>query len=195
MSNTVDFFQPEYTRLALPAATTMVFVDGVLCEELEPVEIVRSGWPEFGQARLAYNPAAALTPKLLDPEQVEDRFGPGRAISLRQVYNAIPPDTAVASLPVFVGLIERVETCIGPETETVETARKAGQAGEAERAGEAEEAGEAEKAGEAERAGKTAPRAGVEKQALAEWILADRLPVRLNLQLHTWIWGPGARGV
>jgi len=120
MSNTVDFFLPEHMRLALPVATTMVFVDGVLCEELEPVEIVRSGWPEFGQARLAYNPAAALTPELLDPEQVEDRFGPGRAISLRQVYNAIPPDTAVASLPVFVGHIEGIETRIGPETETVE---------------------------------------------------------------------------
>jgi 7-carboxy-7-deazaguanine synthase len=30
---------------------------------------------------------------------------------------------------------------------------------------------------------------------LAEWILDDRLPVRLNLQLHKIIWGPKARGV
>jgi 7-carboxy-7-deazaguanine synthase len=30
---------------------------------------------------------------------------------------------------------------------------------------------------------------------LAEWILDDRLPVRLNLQLHKIIWGPEARGV
>jgi 7-carboxy-7-deazaguanine synthase len=30
---------------------------------------------------------------------------------------------------------------------------------------------------------------------LAAWILEDRLPVRLNLQLHKWIWDPGARGV
>ena len=30
---------------------------------------------------------------------------------------------------------------------------------------------------------------------LAAWILADRLPVRLNLQIHKWIWDPKARGV
>ena len=32
-------------------------------------------------------------------------------------------------------------------------------------------------------------------QSLAEWILEDHLPVRLNLQLHKIIWGPEARGV
>jgi 7-carboxy-7-deazaguanine synthase len=30
---------------------------------------------------------------------------------------------------------------------------------------------------------------------LAEWILADRLPVRLQLQAHKYIWSPDARGV
>jgi 7-carboxy-7-deazaguanine synthase len=30
---------------------------------------------------------------------------------------------------------------------------------------------------------------------LVAWILADRLPVRLNLQLHKYIWGPDERGV
>ena len=30
---------------------------------------------------------------------------------------------------------------------------------------------------------------------LAEWILADRLPVRLTLQLHKLIWGPTRTGV
>lgn len=30
---------------------------------------------------------------------------------------------------------------------------------------------------------------------LAEWILADRLPVRLQLQLHKFIWDPHQRGV
>jgi 7-carboxy-7-deazaguanine synthase len=32
-------------------------------------------------------------------------------------------------------------------------------------------------------------------RSLAEWILKDGLPVRLNLQLHKIIWDPGARGV
>ena len=30
---------------------------------------------------------------------------------------------------------------------------------------------------------------------LAGWIVADRLPVRLNLQLHKYIWSPDMRGV
>jgi len=30
---------------------------------------------------------------------------------------------------------------------------------------------------------------------LAEWILADRLPVRLQLQVHKFIWAPDQRGV
>ena len=30
---------------------------------------------------------------------------------------------------------------------------------------------------------------------LADWILADRLPVRLQVQLHKLLWGPTARGV
>jgi 7-carboxy-7-deazaguanine synthase len=32
-------------------------------------------------------------------------------------------------------------------------------------------------------------------RALSEWILADRLPVRVQLQLHKYIWEPGTRGV
>ncbi len=32
-------------------------------------------------------------------------------------------------------------------------------------------------------------------QPLAEWILADTLPVRLQVQLHKYIWGPDRRGV
>ena len=32
-------------------------------------------------------------------------------------------------------------------------------------------------------------------RTLSEWILADRLPVRLQPQLHKYIWDPSARGV
>jgi 7-carboxy-7-deazaguanine synthase len=35
----------------------------------------------------------------------------------------------------------------------------------------------------------------LDPQALAAWILADRLPVRLQLQVHKYIWGADARGV
>lgn len=35
----------------------------------------------------------------------------------------------------------------------------------------------------------------VDPSELAEWILADRLPVRMQLQIHKFIWSPTARGV
>jgi 7-carboxy-7-deazaguanine synthase len=36
---------------------------------------------------------------------------------------------------------------------------------------------------------------GLEPRMLVEWILADRLPVRLGLQLHKFIWDPATKGV
>jgi 7-carboxy-7-deazaguanine synthase len=35
----------------------------------------------------------------------------------------------------------------------------------------------------------------LDPRALSEWILADRLPVRLQLQVHKYIWSPETRGV
>lgn len=35
----------------------------------------------------------------------------------------------------------------------------------------------------------------LEPRLLAEWILADRLPVRFQLQLHKYVWAPDMRGV
>ena len=35
----------------------------------------------------------------------------------------------------------------------------------------------------------------LDPQTLSEWILADHLPVRLQLQLHKYIWTPTTRGV
>jgi 7-carboxy-7-deazaguanine synthase len=35
----------------------------------------------------------------------------------------------------------------------------------------------------------------LEPKTLAEWMLADRLPARLQLQAHKYIWSPDARGV
>jgi 7-carboxy-7-deazaguanine synthase len=32
-------------------------------------------------------------------------------------------------------------------------------------------------------------------RTLSEWVLADRLPVRVQLQLHKYIWSPDTRGV
>lgn len=35
----------------------------------------------------------------------------------------------------------------------------------------------------------------LDPKQLVSWILEDRLPVRLNLQIHKWIWDPAAKGV
>lgn len=35
----------------------------------------------------------------------------------------------------------------------------------------------------------------IESAALAAWMLEDRLPARLQLQIHKYVWPPGARGV
>jgi 7-carboxy-7-deazaguanine synthase len=35
----------------------------------------------------------------------------------------------------------------------------------------------------------------LDPRQLAEWVLADRLPVRFQLQLHKMIWAPDMRGV
>jgi 7-carboxy-7-deazaguanine synthase len=35
----------------------------------------------------------------------------------------------------------------------------------------------------------------LDPKTLSEWVLADGLPVRVQLQLHKYIWSPTARGV
>jgi len=35
----------------------------------------------------------------------------------------------------------------------------------------------------------------LDSKTLSEWVLADRLPVRVQLQLHKYIWSPDTRGV
>jgi 7-carboxy-7-deazaguanine synthase len=35
----------------------------------------------------------------------------------------------------------------------------------------------------------------LDPKTLSEWVLADRLPVRVQLQVHKYIWGPDVRGV
>ncbi len=36
---------------------------------------------------------------------------------------------------------------------------------------------------------------GLSSRTLSEWVLADRLPARVQLQIHKFIWEPGTRGV
>ena len=36
---------------------------------------------------------------------------------------------------------------------------------------------------------------GLDPKLLSEWVIADRLPVRVQLQVHKYIWSPDTRGV
>jgi len=121
MCSATDAFSPEYTSLAMPGGTVAVFIDGVLCDCLEPVEILRDGWPDFDRARLLYRPAAIETRvPTSGPEQIEDHLGMGRQVSLRQLINVTPPQVAVTDLVLFEGQIESLEARMDSKGETVE---------------------------------------------------------------------------
>ncbi|MHC4242862.1 MAG: hypothetical protein ACYS3N_03080 [Planctomycetota bacterium] len=124
MSNRIDFFQSAQTQLALPAASVSIVIDGMLCPELEPVEIIRSGWPEFSQARLAYNPAAYPNSGLKTPEDIDIFFAMGKTVCIRQYFNGIPPGAAAFSFPLFHGQIENIETQLTATGEKMEVVAK-----------------------------------------------------------------------
>lgn len=120
MSNRIDFFQSEETRLAIPAMTVAVFVDGTLSADLEVAEIVQAGWPEFGWARLVYNPAAYEAPQAKPIEDVETDFAAGRPISIDRIYNGTTPGVSAFAFTVFAGQIDSIETRIGSGDELSE---------------------------------------------------------------------------
>jgi hypothetical protein len=120
MSNRIDFFQSEQTSLALPAASVSIFVDGMLCPDLELIEIVRSGWPDFSRARFTYNPAAYPTGDFTSVENIESKFALGKSVCIRQYYNGVPPGAATFNLSIFHGHLERIQTTVSGTGEKVE---------------------------------------------------------------------------
>jgi len=120
MSNRIDFFQSTQTRLALSAASVSILVDGMLCPALEPVEIIRGGWPEFSWARLAYNPGAYGVSDWTAAEEIETLFAMGKSIHIHQYFNGIPPGAAAFNFPIFHGQIENIETRLTADGEKVE---------------------------------------------------------------------------
>lgn len=110
MSNCIDFIQSQLSSPALPATAVSIFVDGMLCPSLEPIEIVRDGRTQFGSARLRYNPAANTDASSVSLEDIETLFPMGKSVSVRAVYNGAAPGAAVFSYPIFEGQIESIET-------------------------------------------------------------------------------------
>ena len=120
MSNRIDFFQSAETRLSLPAPMFSILIDGMLCPYVELKEVVRANWPEFGWARLAYNPAAYTGCKLTRVEEIEGEIGLGKLVYIEQIYNGCAPDGGAFAFPIFAGQIEGVEIQLGPDGEMVE---------------------------------------------------------------------------
>ena len=124
MSNRIDFFQSDQTQLSLPAPTVSILLDGMLCPWLEVMEIVRSGWPEFGWARLVYNPIAYSQAEQMLIDEIEAKLAIGKSVCIRQIYNATAPGISAFGLPVFVGQIEGLEKKLDNNGERVEITAK-----------------------------------------------------------------------
>ncbi|MBN1974195.1 MAG: hypothetical protein JW787_11185 [Sedimentisphaerales bacterium] len=110
MFNRIDYFQPEQTTMVIPASSVSVFLDGVLCPVLEPIEIVRSQWPDFSRARLIFNTAADSECDFPVLENIENMFPKGKSLSIRAFYNGTAPaDASVFNYSIFEGQIEKSE--------------------------------------------------------------------------------------
>ncbi len=95
MSNRVDFYQSEKNELSIAAGRAEVFYDGSLCSQLELVEIVRAGSPEFGWAKLVSKNDGCFEPRV------------GKSICIKYLYDE---GTSLGSVVIFVGRIEKAES-------------------------------------------------------------------------------------
>ena len=120
MSNRIDFFQSEQTQLALPGATVSILLDGSLCPYLEPIEIVRGGWPEFSWARLAYNSAAYPQANVTAVEEIEAELVIGKTVCIRWFYNGSAPSSSAFGFTIFEGQIVGIESTFASDGEKVE---------------------------------------------------------------------------
>jgi hypothetical protein len=105
MSNRTDYFIGRRDIMSLPAASAIVYLDGMLCPHLEPVEIIRAGWPEFGSATLRFK-LANQAGQIIPVEQIEQLVGFGKIVSIRVMYDTGTPSSRLTDYPIFVGQIE-----------------------------------------------------------------------------------------
>ncbi len=124
MSNRVDFYQGECKALAIPAGRCEVFVEGMPRAFLEVVEIVRAGQPQFGSAKLRYNPAAAYMPKSVSIDQVERTAATGKRVGICQLVDVGIGEVKIEPQWLFVGKIEETQTKLGAGEQVLEITAK-----------------------------------------------------------------------
>ena len=114
MSNRIDYFQPEETSLAIPAAAYAVYVDGIFYNSLVPKEIIRGQWPDFSRASLILNSSE-------HSENVHELFAMGKPLSIRAFYNSgDTSDSKILSYSIFEGQIENSELELKSDNHRIE---------------------------------------------------------------------------
>jgi len=124
MSNRVDFFESECSQLAIPGGRCEVFVEGVPCPFFEVIEIVRAGWPKFGQAKLRYNPAAYEGAQPAGIEQAERTAAVGKRLGICRLINTGVGEVKIEPVWIFVGRVEEIRTRLGPKEQVLEIIAK-----------------------------------------------------------------------
>ncbi len=97
MSNRIDIYQSENKSLSILAADVSVYVDGVVRDGIEVIEIVRSGSPDFSYAKLACH---------CPDHDIEA----GSTVCISESFNSSPPSEIIDTLPIFVGQINSIDT-------------------------------------------------------------------------------------
>ncbi len=124
MNNRIDYYNAIQSGIAIPAGRPVVFIDGVICELLEVVEIIRAANPAFGNATFIYNPSACDNSTIVAAEQAETVAPMGKSISVRQLYDGGIGKALPEGVSIFEGQIERIETNIDDEGEVVQIIAK-----------------------------------------------------------------------
>ena len=120
MSNRIDFFQPKYTDMTLPASKPVVFVNGQLCPFLEVESVIRAADPEFSWAKLVYNPTELEDIEALAGERIETIAPMGKHLSIHQVYEGAVGESAALKIPVFAGQVEQINRNFDSKGEGIE---------------------------------------------------------------------------
>ncbi|MFH1369881.1 MAG: hypothetical protein ABII09_01125, partial [Planctomycetota bacterium] len=111
MTNRVDLYQPESKELTIPAGGAFVFVEGRVCPYLEVVEIAQEGMGGFGSAKMSLH---------TDDRQIEEQSEVGKPIVIKWIYNNLYPAGGAEGIVIFAGQVERIETKLGSDGETIE---------------------------------------------------------------------------
>ena len=102
MSNSLEFFQPQNSKLAVGSAAASVYLDGQLCDFLFPETITFAANPDFNQAVLSFCPHG-LMPSLHDDVRC------GQKIDIKTVYDSGIGFVCPEELVIFSGFIEQIE--------------------------------------------------------------------------------------